>query len=120
MSEASMNCEEIRELLPAYAAGGDVSLAMRRHIARCPGCRHELETYEEISRVLADSRTHTVAPPRGLVTALKEIPQNEHRLAHVREHLARNRTAYAGGAAVALGAAGALLWKSRRQRTAFA
>ncbi len=120
MSEASMNCEEIRELLPAYAGGGDVSLSIRRHIARCRGCRAELETYEEITRVLADSRAHTVDPPRSLVMALKEIPQREHRLGQVRDHLARNRAAYAGGAAVALGAVGALLWKSRRQGPALA
>ncbi len=117
---SDMNCDEVRELLPAYAGGGDVSLALRRHIARCPGCRGEFEAYETLRGALAESRMYTVTPPAGLAAAMKQIPAADDRLAQVRDHLARNRAAYAGGAAVALGAAGALQWRARRHGTALA
>ena len=113
-----MRCEEVREILTA-APDGD-SLAVRRHLSRCPGCRAEAARYESLLRSYQGLRTVTAEPPRGLLASLQTIPQERGRLDDLRTHVDRHRRAYAGAAAalVATGAAGAVLWRSRRAATA--
>jgi anti-sigma factor RsiW len=116
-----MKCAEIREVLPAYADDPEATLAVRRHLSRCPDCKAELAQYDEMLDGLAVMRSVEIAPPPGLDRWLAEIPNTHNRLEQVRDHVARNRTAYAGGVAVAvLGAVGTALWKNRRSRLATA
>ena len=109
-----MRCEEVREALPAYADGEPVSLALRRHLAGCAGCRAESELYASMSASLLDLSEAVVDPPEGLLAALESIPARQRRLDLVRHHVVRNRRAYAGGAAVAVAGALAAVWTRRR------
>ena len=113
-----MRCQEVREMLPA-APDGD-SLAVRRHLSRCPECRAEASRYESLLRSYQGLRAVTAEPPRGLLTSLQAIPSAGGRLDEIRTHVNRHRRTYAGAAAalVATGAAGAVLWRSRRAATA--
>ena len=113
-----MRCEEVREMLPAYAGGPDATLAVRRHLGKCPACRLEAERYEELQGALSALPAQSIVPPPQLLRSLLDIPNGPaSRVATVRTHVARNRNAYAGGLAVAaVGAAGAALWKSRARR----
>ena len=114
MSE--MNCAEIREMLPAYAGEHEQSLEMRRHLARCPGCRVEFERYRSLVSDLGELTSQAVEPPAYLVASLKAIPETDSsRVTAVRKHVARNRSAYAGGLAVAMVGAGAALWRAKRR-----
>jgi anti-sigma factor RsiW len=113
--------EEIRESLPAYVKSGDVSLAVKRHLSRCTECSAELARYQSLANALGALETTPLEPPPELAVALKEIPRSQTRVALLRAHMARNRSAYIGGAAVAVaGAAGAVLWRSRRSQPAVA
>src|SRR3712207_3411263 len=96
-----MKCEEIREVLPAYADDPEATLTVRRHLSRCPECKAELARYDELLDGLAAMRSVAIEPPAGLDRWLAEIPNTHNRLEQVREHLARNKRAYAGGVAVA-------------------
>jgi hypothetical protein len=121
-----VRCEEVREMLAAYAGGDDVSLAVRRHVADCPDCRAELARYESMLADLKNLQAVTADPPAGLKTALLAIPSSGTRFgttrAHVdsaRAHVARHRKAYIGGLAIALaGAAGAAAWRTRARAAA--
>ena len=108
-----MRCEEVREMLPAVVAEGD-TLSIRRHLARCPECRREAAHYEALSAAFTGLRSAHQEPPPALVASLRELSQQQRRIDEVRTHVARNRKAYAGGAAAMVGVAGALLWRSRR------
>jgi predicted anti-sigma-YlaC factor YlaD len=111
-----VRCAEAREMLPAYLQGGEGSLAVRRHLSGCPGCRAELRRYEALAGGLSRMRSVAAEPPPSLKPALLAIPRSENRVEAVRTHIARNRRTYAGAAAVAIaGAAGALAWQSRRR-----
>ena len=112
-----MKCEEIREVLPAYADDPEATLAVRRHLSRCPECKAELANYDSILDGLAELRAVASEPPPGLVRSLQRIPNDSSRVEQMRTHLARNRRIYIGGAAAALvGAAGAAVWHTRRSR----
>ena len=114
-----MTCGEIREMLPAYAGENEQSLEMRRHLARCPECRAEFDRYRSLVTDLGALTERPLDPPAYLVASLKAIPETDRsRVAALRKHVARNRSAYAGGAAVALLGAGAAVWRSRRAATA--
>lgn len=117
-----MRCEEVREMLPALAGDDEVSssLDVRRHVGRCSGCADELEMLRELRATLATMPAHVVQPPPYLRASLVDIPvHGVSRLDSVRDHLTRNRTAYASGLAVAaVGAVGTALWRSRTKRTA--
>jgi hypothetical protein len=115
-----MTCAEVRELLPAHVRRGDSSLAARRHLARCEGCRAELARYERLLAGLAALQDVAAEPPPGLLTSLIEIPAGAARLDTVRGHVTEHRNAYVGGAAAAIVAAGALLWRQRARRLATA
>ncbi len=122
MSESTeMTCAEVREMLPAYANGDQPSLAVRRHLSRCPGCPEEMARYRALVTTIRTLESRTMDPPAELLVSLSRIPSEAGRIDVIRVHVARNRRAYAGGAAVALaGAAGAALWQVRRQRLAAA
>ena len=108
-------CEDVRAALPALTDDAGMSLALRRHVSRCPGCSQELEAYRSLRAATAQLATAVAAPPPGLQDALVAIPSGSTRLDDVRSHLARHKRAYAGGVALALGATGAALWRSRRR-----
>lgn len=116
-----MRCEEIRELLPAYVEDRYANLTVRRHLSRCAGCRQDLEAYESLRETLGALRFAAADPPPDLLRKLTAIPSEGPATERVRTHVARHRSAYAGGLAVAVvGAAGAALWRSRRSRLAAA
>jgi hypothetical protein len=118
-----MRCEEVREILPAYARDGETSLTVRRHVSRCSECKKELARYESLLGAMASLETTVAEPPPGLRAALVAIPERNVSLDVVRAHLARNRNAYIGGAAATVavaGAVGAALWRSRRRGLATA
>ncbi len=110
-----MNCNELAELMPAYAGEGDMPLSVRRHVSRCPECREELAQYNALRATFVGLRSVTDEPPPGLLADLTEIPAHRRGVGDVRAHVVRNRNAYLGGAAVALaGVAGATLVRRRR------
>ena len=116
MKVIEMNCAEINEMLPAYAGEDEQSLEMRRHLARCPGCRSEFERYRSLASDLGALSARSVEPPAYLVAALKAIPETDRsRVAAVRKHVVRNKNAYASGVAVALLGAGAAVWRAKRR-----
>lgn len=111
-----MKCEEIREMLPGHSLEGDPSLVVRRHLAHCRACRAEAERYVSLGSSLSALATETAQPPAHLFRSLVDIPSSLSRQEQLRTHLVRNKKAYAGGAAVLVGAAGAALWRSRIRR----
>ncbi|HEV2757618.1 MAG TPA: hypothetical protein VG318_17780 [Actinomycetota bacterium] len=115
-------CDDFAAALPALVdePPGSMSLAFRRHVSRCPRCTSELEAYRSLRAATAGLAAASATPPPGLRDALVTIPSGETRLDEVRSHLTRHRRAYAGGLAVALGATGAALWRSRRRGIATA
>jgi hypothetical protein len=114
-----MRCAEMHEAMPAYVRDGEQSLAARRHLARCADCKAELARYELLLGTLGDLATTTVEPPANLALTLATIPAHGGPLDTVREHVARNRSVYLGGVAIAAaGAAGAALLRRRRVATA--
>jgi hypothetical protein len=122
------SCDEIAAALPALAddlpTGGGapaaLSLELRRHLSRCPDCTRELDAYRSLRTATAGLALATATPPPGLRDSLAAIPTGESRFDEVRSHLARHRRAYVGGLAVAAGATGAALWRSRRRGIATA
>ena len=116
-----MRCEEVREMLPAYAGGPDATLSVRRHLAKCSACRTEAERYDELQSSLSSMRAESIVPPPQLLRSLLDIPSGRtSRVESVRGHVVRNRNAYAGGLAVAALGAGAAIWKSRSRRAVHA
>ncbi|HYP24572.1 MAG TPA: hypothetical protein VEV43_13455 [Actinomycetota bacterium] len=108
-------CEEVRAALPELVDEPGMTLAVRRHLSRCPECEGELEAYRSLRAATAQLASATSTPPPGLVESLISIPAEGTRLEDLRAHVSRHRRRYATGAAVAMGAAGAALWKSRRR-----
>ncbi len=110
-----MNCAEVQAALPAYVGDPSSSLDLRRHLSRCAECRAELETYEAMRTGLTDLRAVSVEVPRGLVPNLMAIPTEASPTEFAKQHLKRNRRAYASGLALALaGGTAALVWRRRR------
>ena len=118
MSET--NCEDVRATLPELVEEPGMSLAVRRHLSRCPECSGELETYRSLRKATAELALATATPPPGLVESLIAIPADGTRLEDLKAHVSRHRREYAAGAAVAVGAVGAALWRSRRRGLATA
>ncbi len=110
----SYTCDDVRGDLPELVDEPEGSLAVRRHLSRCPDCTQELEVYRELRAATAQLATATATPPPGLKDALVAIPSGATRLEGVVSHVSRHRREYAAGVAVALGATGAALWRSRR------
>jgi anti-sigma factor RsiW len=109
------HCEDVRAVLPELVEEPDMSLSVRRHLSRCSECAGELEAYRSLRTATARLALATAAPPAGLKDALVAIPSQHSRLDEVRSHVARHRREYAAGVAIALGATGAALWRSRRR-----
>lgn len=112
----TFTCDEIQEMLPAYAGGETMTLSVRRHLSRCDSCSRELERYGVLSNLLGDLRTMAVDPPPELLPALLRTPVARREV--VVRHVSRNRRAYAGGALALLGAAGAVALAARSRRVA--
>lgn len=115
-----MKCAEIREVLPAYERDSQASLAVRRHLAFCSDCKREVARYRELHSGLEGLRAGSVEVPGELSQTLFEIPSTQSLVGSVRTHVARNRRAYVGGAALAAGALGATIWRLRSRRPATA
>ncbi len=115
MTTVDMTCAEVREALPALVDDDASSLSVRRHVARCATCQSELARYEQLGTALASLRTTTFDPPARLVASLTRIPAEASRTTALKDHLVRNRRAYAGGVAVAIaGVAAAAVLQRRR------
>lgn len=111
-----LRCVEVQEMLPAYADEPRSDLALRRHLAGCADCSDEALRYQQMSRSLLALASETAEPPADLLPALLAVPDADNAVQAVKTHVARNRRAYLGGAAVVVaGAAGAALWRSRRK-----
>ena len=124
-----MNCPEVREALPAYVRDGQRLSEVTRHLDDCAACRAERARYEQLLDALGGLEAQTFEPPSELLSALAAIPRHNAGLAAavrgraevMRDHVARNRNVYVGGASLALvGAAGAVLVRSRMRRPALA
>jgi anti-sigma factor RsiW len=116
MADRQPTCSEVREELPAYVKDRGGSLSVRRHLSRCPECRTELARYDSMVELLGGLEMRTAEPPPGLARSLAAIPSQGGRVQSLRTHVARNRRAYLGGAAVVLaGAAGAAVLQRRRR-----
>ncbi|HYO61430.1 MAG TPA: hypothetical protein VEU29_05990 [Actinomycetota bacterium] len=113
-------CEDVRAALPDLVDEPDSSLAVRRHLSRCPECSAELDAYRSLRTATARLALATSQPPPGLKDALVAIPSGATRLEDVRSHVSRHRREYAAGMAIALGATGAAMWRSRRRGLATA
>jgi hypothetical protein len=103
-----MKCQEMREILPAYARDAERSLEAKRHLSRCEDCRAELRRYETMLWGLGEMRSQPAGDvPAGLLASLVAIPNRETRIDVMKAHVARNRKVYAGAAAALVGVAGA-------------
>jgi hypothetical protein len=117
-----MQCDDVARLLPAAVDGGAaVAPAMRAHIEQCLRCQAELARYRRMLRGLQLLRTRYLEPSPGLLAqtlaAIGEVGEREARQAL----LNGRRLAYAGaigGAAVAAGAATAVVLAHRARRRA--
>ena len=111
-----LTCAEVQEMLPAYVDEPRRDLSLRRHVASCESCKQDVSHYEQMSKSLKTLALQPAEPPADLLPALMAIPDADNAVAVVKTHVARNRRAYLGGAAVLVaGAAGAALWRSRRR-----
>ena len=113
-----MNCAEVRQVLPAYESASDADLAVRRHLAGCPGCSAELERYDALRSSLGALRSVKSDVPVGLTEALVAIPSRGGVVGSVRGHVTRHRAAYLGGVAAALAATTAVVWRARSRPAA--
>lgn len=113
-----MECAEVQAALPAYVGEPGSSLALRRHLSRCPECKAEFEAYESMLGGLVELRQVGAEVPRGLVASLVAIPESSSAAELAKKHITRNRRAYAGGLALAAGATAALVWRRRRMALA--
>lgn len=120
-------CDRVAEVLPAIAAGesgmaGDATGEPRvagggvadEHVAGCLRCQAELSAYRRLLGHLKAMRKDEVAPPEGALAELLRA------LAEQRPPASTwaVRAAYVGGitvATAAAGAAGVLVWMSRRR-----
>lgn len=114
-----MRCDEVREMLPAYAGNAEGDLTLRRHLARCSDCRAEMERYELLTGAMSELSGAYVEPSQMLVRSLNAIPTSATRTEAVRRHVARHKKRYATtGIAVALiGATGAAVLARRPRPT---
>jgi anti-sigma factor RsiW len=115
-----MQCDEVARLLPEAVERGDaVDTTVQRHIETCLRCQAEVARYRRMLRGLHLLRTRYLEPTPGLLAqtlaAIEAAGEREAR----RAILSGRRLAYAGaigGAAVAAGAAGAVMIVHRARR----
>jgi anti-sigma factor RsiW len=113
-----VRCAEVRELLPAFVREGVDDDQVRQHLTSCEGCSAEFSRYIALEGSLSSMRDALVDVPPDLSQRLFAIPSESSRVAVVKDHVARNRAAYLGGAAAALAGAGVAAWRIRRHATA--
>jgi hypothetical protein len=112
-------CRQAATRLPALAAGEPaIDERLGRHVAECLRCQAEVAAYRRILRHLRSLRDDETAPPTGAIAdvleaiaaaSLEESAPGTSRIL---------RAAYVGGitvATAAAGAAGVLVWMSRRR-----
>jgi predicted anti-sigma-YlaC factor YlaD len=116
-----MDCDEIREMLPAYVKDDKSLLSVRRHLAECRDCREELARYEAVLDGLGALNQMTMDPPPNLLRNLTEAPFTVGRVERAKTHVVHNRGVYLSGAAVGVtGVVGAAAWLLRSRRLAAA
>lgn len=118
-----MRCEDVSDLLPAFADGSAVAdRAARRHVGRCLRCQAELVQYRRLLRALHSLRTDVLEPAPGVLPGILASIEAAGERRAVRSLLTGRRIAYVGSiaAATAAGAAGALLYATRARRTRLA
>ncbi len=116
-----MDCNEIREMLPAYVMDDKSLLTVRRHLSVCGDCSAELARYERLLNDLGALNQMTIDAPPGLFGTLAEAPFMVGRVERARTHVAHNRNVYLSGAAVGVtGVVGAAAWLVRNRRLAAA
>jgi hypothetical protein len=111
-------CRQAAEYLPVVAAGEQGADGRAAdHIAACLRCQAEVAAYRRMLRHLRGLRhEHVPSPPGALAAVLAALETAE-----LGEHTISNRAlrvAYFGGltvATAAAGAAGVLVWMSRRR-----
>jgi hypothetical protein len=114
-----VRCEDLAEVLAGTAGWGELAdRRAQRHVEGCLRCQAELAQYRRLLKALRTLRTEVLPSPPGLVgevlAALEEVGERN----LVRSVVLGRRVAYVGGfavAAVAAGAAGALVLASRRR-----
>ncbi len=114
-----MTCDEVRELLPAYADRElRVADEVDAHLASCEACSAELARYREIAAGLEELSGAGEAPrPEFLQRALSIVPATPltaRLLTTVQEHPFEVGLAVVGAAATVA----ALAWRRRRVATA--
>lgn len=117
-----MNCEEVREFLGDFGESGMTRLTVvRDHLDACADCRRELANFEELQGALESLAARTLDPPSWLEGSITEtISQKAARIAAMRTvgRQVRRPQVVTGGALVAAGIAGALLFRSKRRQRA--
>jgi hypothetical protein len=111
------DCRQAARWLPAMAAGEDsVDAACAAHVAECLRCQAEVAGYRRLLRQLRVLRRDEVpSPPGALAAVLAALEAAVDQPSGVNRAL---RVAYVGGitvATAAAGAAGVLVWMSRRR-----
>ena len=113
-------CDRVAAVLPAIAAGEEpaaaqlpTGVAPADHVEQCLRCQAELSAYRRLLEHLNDMRGDKLAPPEGALAELLRA------LAEQRPGSTwAVKAAYVGGitvATAAAGAAGVLVWMSRRR-----
>ena len=113
------DCRLVAAELPGLAAGEPaIDERLARHVAQCLRCQAEVAAYRRILRHLRSLRDDETSTPPGAITdvlaalaaaGLEETTSSANRML---------RAAYVGGitvATAAAGAAGVLVWMSRRR-----
>jgi hypothetical protein len=109
-------CRRAVDAIPQIAAGetSELDLATRSHVEECLRCQAEIASYRKMFRSLSSMRDQVIEPPRGSVTALFDALDGAADRAGASARWAV-RAAYVGGFTAAAGAAGVLVWMSRRR-----
>jgi hypothetical protein len=111
------SCRQAADFLPAMAAGDEGEPAAALHVEHCLRCQAEVSAYRRLFRTLRALGDESVAAPPGALAAVLaalEVAAAEHSSGSSRVL----RAAYFGGltfATAAAGAAGVLVWMSRRR-----
>jgi len=115
-----VQCDDVARQLPAAVDHGEaVSPEVQRHIETCLRCQAEVARYRKMLRGLHLLRTRYLEPAPGLLAQTLAAIEAEGERQARRAILSGRRLAYAGaigGAAVAAGAAGAVMIVHRARR----
>jgi anti-sigma factor RsiW len=109
------DCEAVAGSLPAYVAGeGDLDERSARHVGSCLRCQADVARYRRMLRTLHALRDDTAEVPPGVLAGiLSRLDGGAGRRASVLlDRWVAVGVAMAAGAA---GAAGVLVWSSRRR-----